>query len=261
MEYALQNMDVGLVLLDAGRRVLAINPAAARMLGERAVGPAGGLIGAALHDLHPPFHRARVELLLAAAHDPDAPASACSMMLALPGRVLVLKASVLTPGSGGTGDAMARDGAVDGVPGGAPFTALMLMEAAKPTAPPVAAGSAPPPAADPVEPLVKLPVETGQGVVLLDPADAVYLQADGHYTTVHTAEGAYFCGLPLSELETRLDPRSFVRTHRGYIVNLRHARAVERRDGRAAFVMAAPGAPRVPVSRARAEALKKRLAL
>lgn len=238
MEYALQNMDVGLVLLDAGRRVLALNPAAVRMLGDRAA----GLVGAFLHDLHPPSHRAKVELLLAAANDPAAPASACSMMVALPGRVLVLKASTLTPGDG------------------ASVTALMLMEAAKPGVPAAPLPPQPTPAAAP-EPLVKLPVEKGQGLVLLDPADAVYLQADGHYTTVHTAEGAFFCGLPLSELETRLDPRSFVRTHRGYIVNLRHAQAVERQDGRAAFVMAAPGAPRVPVSRARADALKKRLAL
>jgi DNA-binding LytR/AlgR family response regulator len=159
------------------------------------------------------------------------------MMVALPDRVLVLKASALTPGDG------------------ASVLALVLMEATR------LASAAPPPSADPVEPLVKLPVEKGQGLVLLDPADAVYLQADGHYTKVHTAEGSFLCALPLSELGARLDPRSFVRTHRGYIVNLRHARGVERRDGRAVFIMAAPGAPRVPVSRARAEALKKRLAL
>jgi LytTR family transcriptional regulator, CO-responsive transcriptional regulator RcoM len=234
MEYALQNMDVGLVLLDAERRVLALNPAASRLLGPRAT----GLVGASLHDLHPPSHRAKVELLLAAAQDPASSASSCSMMVALPERVLVLKASALTPGDG------------------AFVTALILMEAAKP-----AAAVAAPRQAAPVEPLVKLPVEKGQGVVLLDPGDAVYLQADGHYTTVHTAEGAFFCGLPLSTLEERLDPRHFVRTHRGYIVNLRHAQAVERQDGRSCFVMAAPGAPRVPVSRARADALKKRLAL
>ncbi|MGF7172584.1 hypothetical protein FHS63_000312 [Azospirillum doebereinerae] len=243
----MQNMDVGLVLLDTGRRVLAINPAAARMLGNRVGGPPNGLVGASLHDLHPPSHRAKVELLLAAANDPAAPASACSMMVALPDRVLVLKASALTPGDGAP---------VDGaLVNGVPVTALVLMETTR------LANAAPPPTAVPVEPLVKLPVEKGQGLVLLDPADAVYLQADGHYTKVHTAEGSFLCTLPLSELEARLDPRGFVRTHRGYIVNLRHARAVERRDGRAVFIMAAPGAPRVPVSRARAEALKKRLAL
>ncbi|MBP2300233.1 LytTR family DNA-binding domain-containing protein [Azospirillum picis] len=249
----MQNMDVGLVLLDDARRVLALNPAAVRLLGERAA----GLVGAYLHDLHPPSHRAKVELLLAAAGDPSAPASACSMMVALPGRVLVLKASALAAEPGrGTGGAV---------------TALLLMEASRAGGPVVAgtaairaaapAGAAPAPGPRAVEPLVKLPVEKGQGIVLVDPRDAVYLQADGHYTTVHTADGAYFCGLPLSELEVRLDPRSFVRTHRGYIVNLRHARAVERRDGRAVFIMDAPGNPRVPVSRNRAEALKKRLAL
>ena len=241
MDYALQNMDVGLVLLDSARRVLTLNPAAVRLLGERAA----GLLGAYLHDLHPPSHRAKVELLLAAAGDPAASASACSMMVALPGRVLVVKATALAPAA-----AVAEGSAV---------TALMLMEAGRPIA--AEAQAPPPPSGHPAEPLVKLPVEKGQGIVLLDPADAVYLQADGHYTTVHTADGAFFCGLPLSELEARLDARSFVRTHRGYIVNLRHARAVERQDGRAAFVMAAPGAPRVPVSRNRADALKKRLAL
>ncbi|CBS87721.1 LytTR family DNA-binding domain-containing protein [Azospirillum lipoferum] len=237
MDYALQNMDVGLVLLDSARRVLALNPAAVRLLGQRAA----GLVGAYLHDLHPPSHRAKVELLLAAAGDPAAPASACSMMVALPGRVLVVKATALAPA------ATVADGSA--------VTALMLMEAGR-----AATADADGPLPQP-EPLVKLPVEKGQGIVLLDPADAVYLQADGHYTTVHTVDGAFFCGLPLSELEARLDARSFVRTHRGYIVNLRHARAVERQDGRAAFVMAAPGAPRVPVSRNRAETLKKRLAL
>ncbi|SMF82764.1 transcriptional regulator, LytTR family [Azospirillum oryzae] len=242
MDYALQNMDVGLVLLDGARRVLALNPAAVRLLGERAA----GLVGAYLHDLHPPSHRAKVELLLAAAGDPSAPASACSMMVALPGRVLVVKATALAPAAE--------------VAEGSAVTALMLMEAGRPVAAEIQNPAAQP-TGNLAEPLVKLPVEKGQGIVLLDPADAVYLQADGHYTTVHTADGAFFCGLPLSELEARLDARSFVRTHRGYIVNLRHARAVERQDGRAAFVMAAPGAPRVPVSRNRAEALKKRLAL
>ncbi|WP_376957236.1 PAS domain-containing transcriptional regulator [Azospirillum sp. A26] len=243
MDYALQNMDVGLVLLDSARRVLALNPAAVRLLGERAA----GLVGAYLHDLHPPSHRAKVELLMAAATDPAAPASACSMMVALPGRVLVVKATTLAPATAaGEGSAV---------------TALMLMEAARPSVVDAQNPQSQAPASQAPEPLVKLPVEKGQGIVLLDPADAVYLQADGHYTTVHTADGAFFCGLPLSELEARLDARSFVRTHRGYIVNLRHARAVERQDGRAAFVMAAPGAPRVPVSRNRAEALKKRLAL
>ncbi|NUB27365.1 PAS domain-containing transcriptional regulator [Azospirillum brasilense] len=237
MEYTLQHMDVGLVLLDGDRRVVSVNASVARMLGRDRP-----LLGASLHDLHPPGSRAKVELLLAAAHDPDSPAAASSMMVALPGRTIVVKATALPPG-------------------GAAALALMLFEVTgKALHEPV-----PPPPADvasePVTPLVKLPITTRQGVVLIDPADAVYVQADGHYTRVHTADGAFFCSLSLSELEARLDGRQFVRAHRRYLVNLRHAQAIDRSDGRAAFVMAAPGSPRVPVSRGRIEQLKKLLAL
>ena len=226
MEYTLQNMDVGLVLLDADRRVVSVNATA-----ERMVGRSRPLVGSSLHDLHPPGSRAKVELLLAATRDPDAPAAATSMMVALPGRVMVVKATALPHQAGAV-------------------TALMLFEVGKPGVPP-----------EPATPLVKLPVTTRQGVVLLDPADAVYVQANGHYTTVHTADGAFFCSLSLSDLEARLDRRQFVRAHRGYIVNLRHAQAIDRSDGRAALVMAAPGSPRVPVGRARIDALKKLFAL
>ncbi|WP_247884204.1 PAS domain-containing transcriptional regulator [Azospirillum sp. OGB3] len=230
-------MDVGLVLLDGDRRVVSVNASVARMLGRDRP-----LLGASLHDLHPPGSRAKVELLLAAAHDPDSPAAASSMMVALPGRTIVVKATALPPGGGAA-------------------LALMLFEvtgkALGEPAPPPPADAAP----EPVTPLVKLPITTRQGVVLIDPADAVYVQADGHYTRVHTADGAFFCSLSLSELEARLDGRQFVRAHRRYLVNLRHAQAIDRSDGRAAFVMAAPGSPRVPVSRGRIEQLKKLLAL
>ncbi|GAA4248971.1 LytTR family transcriptional regulator DNA-binding domain-containing protein [Azospirillum formosense] len=233
----MQHMDVGLVLLDGDRRVVSVNASVARMLGRDRP-----LLGASLHDLHPPGSRAKVELLLAAAHDPDSPAAASSMMVALPGRTIVVKATALPPGGGAA-------------------LALMLFEvngkAVAEPAPPPSADAAP----EPVTPLVKLPITTRQGVVLIDPADAVYVQADGHYTRVQTADGAFFCSLSLSELEARLDGRQFVRAHRRYLVNLRHAQAIDRSDGRAAFVMAAPGSPRVPVSRGRIEQLKKLLAL
>ncbi|WP_448202615.1 LytTR family transcriptional regulator DNA-binding domain-containing protein [Azospirillum sp. sgz302134] len=242
MEYTLQHMPVGLVLLDGDRRVVSVNAAA-----ERMVGRSRPLVGASLHDLHPPASRAKVELLLAAAHDPDAPPAASAMMVALPGRMIVVKATALPQGDA------------------SPLIALMLYEVGKPGAPspepPAQKAVVADPPDEPTPPLVKLPITTRQGVVLIDPADAVYVQANGHYTTVHTAEGAFFCSLALSDLEARLDGRQFVRAHRGYIVNLRHAQAIDRSDGRAAFVMAAPGAPRVPVSRGRIERLKKLLAL
>ncbi|NYZ11879.1 PAS domain-containing transcriptional regulator [Azospirillum sp. RWY-5-1] len=228
MEYRLQRMDVGLVLLDAGGRIRSLNRTA-----ERFLGPAERLVGTALLDLHPPETRAKVEFLLAAAGRADASAQACSMIVALPGRVLVVKATRL-PLDGGDG------------------TALMLIEAS---------GQTEAPEVDAPPPLVKLPVTTRQGVALVDPTDVLFVRADGHYTAVHTASGAHLCTLSLAELEARLDPTRFLRVHRGYLVNLCHAGAVERTGDRTLFVMAAPGAPRVPVSRSRTDELKRRLAL
>ncbi|WP_142849298.1 LytTR family transcriptional regulator DNA-binding domain-containing protein [Telmatospirillum sp. J64-1] len=227
MEYRLQRMDVGLVVLDERRNIVSLNPAASRLLGG-----VESRIGRPIQDLHGPGSREKVELLLEAAKRPDAPPSATSMIVALPGRMVVAKVTSL-PWDGRSA------------------TVLMLFDL----------GEAPAGAAAPEkEPLVKLPVATRHGVALIDPPDVVYLRADGHYSTVHTAEGAFLCSLPLSELERRLDGRQFVRSHRGYIVNLVHAQALERIGDRAEFIMAAPGAPRVPVSRGRIEALKKRLA-
>lgn len=227
MEYRLQRMDIGLVLLDAGARIRSLNRTA-----ERFLGPAERLVGTALLDLHPPETRAKVEFLLAAAGRADAGASACSMIVALPGRVLVVKATRLP---------------LDGADG----TALMLIEANGPADT----------AEDTAPPLVKLPVTTRQGVALIDPAEVLFVRADGHYTAVHTPSGAHLCTLSLAELAARLDPTHFLRVHRGYLVNLRHAGAVERAGDRTVFVMDAPGAPRVPVSRGRIEELKRRLGL
>lgn len=240
MEYKLQRMDVGVVLLDGERRVAALNGPARRLLGRAAE----GLVGTPILDFHPPDIRAKVELLLAAAEQPQPSPAATSMVVALPGRTLVVKVTAL-PWNGAGG------------------AALLLFEAAGAEAGQTAPAPAPVPAAPPApaEPLIKLPVSTRQGVALVDPGDALYIRADGHYSTIHTAAGAFLCTLPLAQLEARLDPRQFVRAHRGYIVNLRHARAIERAGDGTVVVMDAPGAPRVPVGRARVEELKRRFAL
>lgn len=227
MEYRLQRMDIGLVLLDAGARIRPLNRTA-----ERFLGPAERLVGTAPLDLHPPETRAKVEFLLAAAARADAGASACSMIVALPGRVLVVKATRLP---------------MDGADG----TALMLIEAGGPAET----------AEDAAPPLVKLPVTSRQGVALVDPAEVLFVRADGHHTAVNTPSGAHLCTLSLAELAARLDPTHFLRVHCGCLVNLRHAGAVERAGDRTVFVMAATGAPRVPVGRGRIEELKRRLGL
>ncbi|MBV5336385.1 LytTR family transcriptional regulator, partial [bacterium] len=113
-------------------------------------------------------------------------------------------------------------------------------------------------------PLLKLPVSRGGGVALIPLDEAAYLRAEGHYTMVAIAGAAVedgFCPLALAELETRLDPACFLRVHRSYIVNLRHAVGVKREDGRVMLVTAAGRSPSVPVGRGKVEAIRRLFAV
>ncbi len=103
---------------------------------------------------------------------------------------------------------------------------------------------------DALEALAELPRERrrldrflvrGRGRMLLAPAgDVAWIAAAGNYAELHIGPDAYLVRGTLQELETRLPP-SFVRIHRGTIVNLDHVKQlhswshgdllVEMRDG------------------------------
>ena len=226
-EYRLQRSPVGVVQVDGARKVVAANPLARRLL-EPVAGP---ILGRDLLSIHPELARAKVQWMLdAAAARPDEPVG---MAMTLPMGSLIARVTTLE--------------AADG-PGWCLIFHL-----------PERFGEPPAPAADDV--LVKLPVGTRSGVTLIDVDSVVFLEAEGHYTRVHTLDGQRFCALSFAELVRRLDPASFLRVHRSFIVNLRHAEAVERGDGAWTMVMAALGRPRVPVSRARVDLVRRRLAL
>lgn len=226
-EYRLQRSPVGVVMVDRHRRVIAANPLATRLL--EAVG--GPIVGADLLALHPEPARAKVQWMLdAAAARPDEPVG---MAMTLPMGTLVARVTTLESGDG--------------------LGWCLIFHLPDKFGEPTASAKD--------ELLVKLPVGTRSGVTLLDVADVVSLEAEGHYTRVTTPDGQRFCALSFAELVRRLDPAAFLRVHRSFIVNLRHAEAIERGDGHWAIVMAAPGRPRVPVSRARVELVRRRLAL
>jgi len=89
----------------------------------------------------------------------------------------------------------------------------------------------------------------------------VSVRADAHYTRIYDGNESYFCSLSLSELEARLDPQMFLRVHRSYIVNLRHARSFERRNDQGLIRLAGRAAPSVPVSRRNVPKLRTALGL
>lgn len=222
--YRLQRLETGVVLLDGDARILALNPTAERLLGR----PAADLLGRAIADVHPPAARGKLDWLLKAAEGQESAA----LVATLPGRTLLLKATRLAPA-------------------GVCLTFCPVDADAQPSA---GSESAPP--------LVKLPVSRGGGVALVALDDVAYLRADGHYTHVAAAAGEDgFCPLALAELESRLDAAGFMRVHRSYIVNLRHAVGVRREDGRVTLLTAALRNPAAPVGRGKVEAIRRLFAL
>ncbi|MGA0559544.1 LytR/AlgR family response regulator transcription factor [Larkinella sp. VNQ87] len=61
----------------------------------------------------------------------------------------------------------------------------------------------------------------------VDLSEVEFVDADGNYVTLHTATGKHIVYDSLTKLETRLDPKQFVRIHRSHIVNLAYVQEVE----------------------------------
>lgn len=66
----------------------------------------------------------------------------------------------------------------------------------------------------------KLAVESGDGIVYIDPNDISYLYRDDRVTKIVGKNVEYETKTPLKDLEIRLKDYSFFRIHKSYIVNL-----------------------------------------
>ena len=105
-------------------------------------------------------------------------------------------------------------------------------------------------------PISRLFVRVGGALVAL-PVDRVsWFEADGDYVIAHDGSARHVLHLSLSRLEARLDPRRFTRVHRAHVVNLDHVHAFKR-DAAGNLEAELRDGARVPVSRARAQELRK----
>jgi hypothetical protein len=103
----------------------------------------------------------------------------------------------------------------------------------------------------------RLTVATGKGVELISLHDIIAILGADDYAELRLMGGrSLLHDARLDRLEAHLPP-GFARVHRSAIVNLAHARRLER-DGSRWRLHMAEGAP-LPVSRARLEALRERL--
>jgi DNA-binding LytR/AlgR family response regulator len=83
-----------------------------------------------------------------------------------------------------------------------------------------------------------------------------YIEAQGDYVRLHTAEGSHLVRTPLSALEQRWAGAGFVRIHRSTLVSVKHIDEVRVVDGRCSVRL---GAAELPVSRRHSRALRDRL--
>lgn len=249
-EYRLNRTPVGVVMLDAELEIRSVNPVALRLLA-----PSGAeIFGANILDLHPEEARDKVGWLISRAA--TGPEGTASLVVTTAMGSLVAKVSRLD-GAGGAieGYCMMIHALVD-----APVMGRAESEPAdeRTEAVPVAAE-----AGLPLCPLLKLPLMRGKGAVisLIDVSEVACLVAEGHYAEARTLSFSAFCPRSLADLERRLDPSTFLRVHRRFLVNIRHVRGAERTDGGWHLILADRAATRVPVSRAKVEVMRRMLAV
>lgn len=105
-------------------------------------------------------------------------------------------------------------------------------------------------------PITRLFVRTGGNLVPLLVTDVLSFEAEGDYVIAHTTRASHALHLSLNRLEERLDSTRFARVHRAHIVNIDHVRTFKR-DARGNLEAELTNGRRVPVSRSRAQELRR----
>ncbi len=239
--YLLERFDVGVVHLDLELRVMGMNDYARRSLPVQEKMPFGKLV----MSFHPEAAQAKVKFLLGQAECPVNNAPPMAMMINIPDRVLLIKVSKI-------GDAQ-------GVTTG--YT-LVFYDITEVVSHEVQGGSTHG-IRDVAEKrqLRKIPTIKKNRVLLVDVPSVSFIRSEGHYTWVHTGQGNQFCNLNIGDIESRLDPKLFLRVHRSYIVNLSRVDEIVRHDGRLTLRMMGSEPVEIPVSRASAPRLMEQFGL
>jgi two-component system, LytTR family, response regulator len=76
-------------------------------------------------------------------------------------------------------------------------------------------------------PVDRLAVRTGGRIIFLRTDEIDWIEAEGNYARLHVGGKAYLLRETMSNLEGKLDPRSFVRIHRSTIVRIDRIREME----------------------------------
>ncbi len=103
----------------------------------------------------------------------------------------------------------------------------------------------------------KIPVEKGDGVLLISLSDVRFIVAYNDKVFVAVFDEQYLCRFSLSELELKLASQGFARIHRSYIVNLQHVLELQPFfNGTYNLIIDDKKKSVLPVSRARVKSLR-----
>ncbi|MDP1420555.1 LytTR family transcriptional regulator DNA-binding domain-containing protein [Peribacillus simplex] len=116
--------------------------------------------------------------------------------------------------------------------------------------------AAPPASRTAVEQTGKLPVVIDDRIVLIDRDNILFIGHMDGKTIIKTEENEYKIGDPLIVLEKKLDKRSFLRVHRGFIVNVIHISEIQPWFNSTYNLIMSDGS-NIPVSRTYVKELKQ----
>jgi two-component system, LytTR family, response regulator len=106
----------------------------------------------------------------------------------------------------------------------------------------------------------RLPIETHEGVLLLDPAEISHAELDGALVTIHVNGRQVLTDQSLAALEERLPRASFFRVHRRALLNLDHVAALAPTPS-GGYVARTRAGGLVEVSRKAARELRRKLGI
>ena len=103
----------------------------------------------------------------------------------------------------------------------------------------------------------KIPVEKGEGILLISLSEVRYIVAYDDRVFVNIFDEQYLCRFSLTELELKLANEGFARIHRSYIVNLQHVLELQPFfNGTYNLIIEDKKRSVLPVSRARVKTLR-----
>lgn len=235
--YLFEKFEVGVIHLDAGRSVVAMNDFARKVLPVGEKQPFDKLVTS----FHPERSKPKVNFLLDQASGcPVASSTPMTMIINIPEQVLLIKVTRLGDHLGATTGFVLVF-----------YDVTQIVSQEQPVSETPAANLR----------LNRIPMVANHKVAFVDTADVLSLESQAHYTRILTRDGFHFCNLSIGDLEARLDPAQFMRVHRCFIVNLRAVAELGREGSKTQIVLKGKHREPIPVSRGEVARLREALGL